>query len=132
MLNEWELSVHHVDESKSVIRGGVLTFLDDVGVNERNGIRKRSLGDRTDYIAAVGNANICVTIDTDRGVQCQRPASQHRVIEITHLCLRRGRFRGTFSTRGAGSPLVELRGAASGVWVSPIEIERVLSEHAAV
>jgi hypothetical protein len=58
LLNEWEPSVHHVDESESVIRGGVITFLDDVGVNERNGIHKRSLGDRTDYIAAVRNTNI--------------------------------------------------------------------------
>jgi hypothetical protein len=65
LLNEWEISVHHLDESNSVIRGGVITFLDDVDVNERNGIHKRSLGDRTDYIAAVGNANVCVTITTD-------------------------------------------------------------------
>jgi len=69
LLNEWEPVVHHVDESKSVIRGGVIPFLDDVGVNERNGIHKRSLGDRTDYIAAVGNANVCMTIDTDREVR---------------------------------------------------------------
>jgi len=71
LLNQWEPSVHHVDESKSVIRGGVITFLDDVGVNERNGIHKRSLGSRTDYIAAVGNTNVCVTIEADRGVPRQ-------------------------------------------------------------
>ena len=66
LRDEWE----PVDESTSVIRGEVIAFLNEAAFYERNGIHKRSLGDRTDYIAAV-ETQMYLCIDTDRGVQRQ-------------------------------------------------------------